>query len=81
MLCLSETRRFLQSSLFWEARRALIGQLSSALWLAEYLKRVTECYAPYRNVMPCPGATTQKNNQTHYKRGICCIQWGHNYWL
>ncbi len=39
---LSETCRFLQSSSFWEARRALIGQLSSALWLAEYLKRVTE---------------------------------------
>ncbi len=33
---LYETRRFLQSSSFWEARRALIGQLSSALWLAEY---------------------------------------------
>ncbi len=46
MLCLSETRRFLQSSLFWEARRALIGQLSSALWLAEYLKRVTEMLRP-----------------------------------
>ncbi len=29
---------FLQSSSFWEARRALIGQLSGALWLAEYLK-------------------------------------------
>ncbi len=25
------------SSSFWEARPALIGQLSSALWLAEYL--------------------------------------------
>ncbi len=39
---LSEMRRFLQSSSFREARRALIGQLSSALWLAEYLKRETE---------------------------------------
>ncbi len=39
---LSETCRFLQSSSFWEARRPLIGQLSSALWLAEYLKRETE---------------------------------------
>ncbi len=48
MLRLSETR-FLQSSSFWEARCALIGQLSSALWLAEYLKRVTEmlCPLPY----------------------------------
>ncbi len=36
MLRLSETHRFLQSSSFWEARHALIGQLSSALWLAEY---------------------------------------------
>ncbi len=43
---LSETRRFLQSSSFWKARRALIGQLSSALWLAEYLKRVTEMLRP-----------------------------------
>ncbi len=46
MLRLSETRRFLQSSSFWEARRALIGQLSSALWLAEYLKRETEMLRP-----------------------------------
>ncbi len=56
----SETHRFLQSSLFWEARCALIGQLSSALWLAEYFKRVTEMLPPYRIVMPCPGATRQK---------------------
>ncbi len=46
MLCLSETRKFLQSSSFWEARRALIGQLSSALWLAENLKRETEMLRP-----------------------------------
>ncbi len=37
MLRLSETRRFLQSSSFWEARCALIGQLSSALCIAEAL--------------------------------------------
>ncbi len=43
---LSETHRFLQSSSFWEARRVLIGQLSSALWLAEYLKRETEMLRP-----------------------------------
>ncbi len=49
MLRLSETRRFLQSSSFWEARCALIGQLTSALWFAEYLKRETEmlCPLPY----------------------------------
>ncbi len=46
MLCLSETHRFLQSSSFREARRALIGQISSALWLAEYLKRETEMLHP-----------------------------------
>ncbi len=46
MLCLSETHRFLQSSPFSEARCALIGQLPSALWLAEYLKRVTEMLHP-----------------------------------
>ncbi len=43
---LSETRWFLQSSSFWEVRRALIGQLSSVLWLAEYLKRETEMLRP-----------------------------------
>ncbi len=43
---LSETRWFLQSSSFCEARCALIGQLSSALWLAEYLKRETEMLRP-----------------------------------
>ncbi len=52
LLCLSETRRFVQSSLFGEARRALIGQLSSALWLADYLKRETEMLRP-SIVMPC----------------------------
>ncbi len=46
MLHLSETSRFLQSSSFWEARPALIGQLSSALWLAEYLKCVTKMLRP-----------------------------------
>ncbi len=43
---LSETHRFLQSSSFWEARCALIGQLSSALWLAKFLKRETEMLRP-----------------------------------
>ncbi len=53
MLRLSETHRFLQSSSFWEARRALIGQLSSVLWLAEYLMRVwRKCYTPHCIVMP-----------------------------
>ncbi len=43
---LSETRRFLQSSLFCKARHAQIAQLSSALWLAKYLKRETEMLRP-----------------------------------
>ncbi len=46
MLHLSETRRFFQSSMFWEARRDLISQLSRVLWLAEYLKLVTEMLRP-----------------------------------
>ncbi len=53
---LSETHRFLQSSSLWEARCALIGQLSSALWLAEYLKHVTEMLRPlpyFDAVPPC----------------------------
>jgi len=47
----------LQSSSFWEATRAVIGRLSGALWLAEYLKRETECYAPHRIVMRCATKT------------------------
>ncbi len=43
---LSKTRTFLQSSSFWEARRAVIGQISSALWLDEYLERETEMLRP-----------------------------------
>ncbi len=46
MPCLSEMRRLLQSSSFWEVRFALIGQLSSALRLVEYLKRVAEMLRP-----------------------------------
>ncbi len=55
MLHLSETCRFLQSSSFWEARCALIGQLSSALWLAEYLNRVMEMLHP----LPCCDAVSR----------------------
>ncbi len=75
MLRHSEMRRFLLSSSFWEARRALIGQLSSAFWLAEYLKRDTEMLRP----LPYCDAVSQHNDtttiKTHYERGICCIQW------
>ncbi len=61
MLRLSETSRFLQSSSFWEARRALIGQVSSALWLAEYLKRETEMLRP----LPyCDDVSRRDNTKT-----------------
>ncbi len=63
MLRLSETRRFLQSSSFWEVRRALIGQLSSALGLADF-KRETEMLRP----LPYCDAVSRrddKNNKTH----------------
>ncbi len=46
VLRLSEMHRFLQSSSFWEARRALIDQLSGTLWLAEYLKHKMEMLRP-----------------------------------
>ncbi len=76
---LSETRRFLQSSSFWEARPALIGQLSSVLWLTEYLKLEKEMLRPF-----C-GAMSQRDDTRTIKPIIndykCCIQWGHNYWL
>ncbi len=52
--------RLLKSSSFWEARHALIGQLSSALWLAEYFKHVTEMLHPLPYCDACPGAMTQK---------------------
>ncbi len=38
--------RFLQNASFWEARHALIGQLSSAFYLVEYLKREMEMLRP-----------------------------------
>ncbi len=58
MLRLSETLRFLQSSSFWEARPALIDQLSSALWLAEYLKREMEIVCH----LPCCDAVSRRDN-------------------
>ncbi len=56
---LSEMWQFLQSSSFWEARRALIGQLSSALWLAEYLKREMKMLRP----LPYCVAVSQRDAQ------------------
>ncbi len=64
MLRLSETCRFLQSSSFWEARCALIGQLSSALWLAKYLKREMKILrpSPYCDVVSRREYTKTKKN-------------------
>ncbi len=45
-LCPAFLKRIDFYKAFWEAKRALIGQLSSALWLAEYLKRETEMLCP-----------------------------------
>ncbi len=66
MLRLSETCRFLQSSSFWEARCALIGQLSSVLRLAEYLKRVTEMLRP----LPCCDAVSRRDETKTIKPAI-----------
>ncbi len=63
MLRLSETRRFLQSSSFWEARCALIGQLSSALWLAEYLKHEMEMLRPII-LLYCDGVSRRNETKT-----------------
>ncbi len=53
-LCPAFLKLFLQSSSFWEARCALIGQLSGVLCLAKYLKRVTEIICPF----PCCDAVS-----------------------
>ncbi len=63
MLRLSETCRFLQSSSFWKARCALIGQLSRALWLADYLKSVTEMLRP----LPYCDAVSRRDNSKTIK--------------
>ncbi len=65
MLRYSEMCRFLQSSSLWEARRALIGQLSSALWLAEYLKREAEMLRPSLYCDAVSWQDDKKNNKTH----------------
>ncbi len=44
--------------MFWEARCALIGQISSELWLVEHLKRVTEILRPF----PCCDAVSRRDN-------------------
>ncbi len=64
MLHLSETRWFLQSSSFWEARRALIGQLSSVLWLAVPQAWDGNVIIPLTYCDACPGKTRPITNET-----------------
>ncbi len=67
----------LQSSSFWEARRALIGQLSGVLWLAEYLKHVTEMLRP----SPYCDAVSREDESKTIKPIINkAFIAGHNYW-
>ncbi len=61
MLHLSKMRRFFKRSSFWEERCALIGQLSSALWLAEYLKRETEIW---RSLPYCDAVSRRNESKT-----------------
>ncbi len=71
---------FLKRTDFYKAHRS---EKRGVLWLASYPVRCDwpntssvwmKGYALHRIVMPCPSATT-KNNKSHYKWGICCIQW------
>ncbi len=57
---------FLQSSSFWKAMCALIGQLSSALWLDSYPKRVTEMLRPLPYLEIHSVSTTWRQRQQHY---------------
>ncbi len=82
MLRHSETRVFFYAfyKVHHSEKCAPIGQLYSALWLAEYLKREMEMLRP----LPYCDAVSRRNDTktiNHYKWGICCIQWGHGYWL
>ncbi len=60
----------LQSSSFWEARRALIGQLSSALWLAETPQAWDGNVTPLTVLWCHVQARRHKNNKTHYKKAF-----------
>ncbi len=57
------------------------------LWLASYPVRCDWPNTSSRNVPPLTilwcrvPVRRHKYNKTHYIRGVCCIQWGHNFWL
>ncbi len=74
---------FLKRTDFYKAHRS---EKRGVLWLASFvIGRIPQ--ACDGNVTPLTvlrcrvPAWWDKNNKTHHKRGICCIQWGHNYWL
>ncbi len=78
---------FLKRIDFYKAYRS---EKRGVLWLAsypvrydwpKYLKRVTEMLRPLPYCDAVSRRDETENNKTHHKWGICCIQWGHNYWL
>ncbi len=78
---LSETRQFFTKLIVlrsetcsdWLAIRCVvIGRIPQAFDGNVTPLTVLWCHVPARR---------HKNNKTRYKRGICCIQRGHNYWL
>ncbi len=77
---------FLKRVDFYQAH---CSEKRGVLWFASYPVRCDwpNTSSVSRNVAPLTvlwcrlPVRRHKNNKTHYKRGICCIQWGHNYWL
>ncbi len=72
LLRLSEMRKFKKMSSFWEARFALIGQLSSTLWLAKYLKRETEMLLslPYCDAVLQTKSTTLCSSKLTFESSV-----------
>ncbi len=63
-----------------------LSEKRGVLWLASYLVRwIPQAWdgsvTPLTVLWCRVPAQRHKNNKTHNKWGICCIQWGHNYWL
>ncbi len=77
---LSEKQRFYKANRSEKRGVLWLASYPGALWLAEYLRRVTEVLRPSHVVMPCPGLFTVFGpGATRLKQSN--IQWGHNYWL
>ncbi len=70
---------FLQSSLFWEARGALIGQVSSALLIGRIPHSAWwKCDGPYHNVMPLSQRNDTKTIKPITNETFVALQCGHN---